>query len=317
VTVLQAGERSYEPVEGWGKLPEEWIWGHVADVAVDSEGNVHVFTRAEHPYLVFDRSGQLLDHWGNGIFEEAHGMFITPDDAVYLVDRAAQTVLKFDKAGRHRLTLGTRHHPSDTGYVKPEQQVGPYLGGPMMNGVAYGGAPFNVPTGAAVAPDGRIFVSDGYRNARVHAFDADGTLIKSWGEPGHAQYLRDTTDGPGLFHTPHNIAVDAERVYVADRQNNRIQVFDHDGGHIVTWTGFRRPSDLHIEPSERLIYVSEMHEQISMIDMDGALVARITVERGSEPGQFWGPHGIAVDPEGSLYVAEIHGARLQKLVRRS
>ena len=112
--VVDAGERQYELVRGWGELPSGWVWGQVGAVAVDSKDNVHVFTRAEHPYLVFDKTGKLLDSWGEGVFEDAHGLCITPDDTLYFVDRDPQVVLKFDKTGRHRLTLGHRHKPSDT-----------------------------------------------------------------------------------------------------------------------------------------------------------------------------------------------------------
>src|SRR5260370_30135338 len=114
--VKDAGERRYELVQGWGQLPQGWEWGQVGAVAVDAHDNVHVFTRSEHPYMVFDRSGKLIDAWGDGIFEDAHGLCITPDDTLYFVDRQPQIVLKFDKTGRHRLTLGKRHQPSDTGY---------------------------------------------------------------------------------------------------------------------------------------------------------------------------------------------------------
>src|SRR6266511_999541 len=128
--VIDAGERQYELVEGWGQLPEGWVWGQVGAVAVDSEDNVHAFTRAQHPYLIFDKSGRLLDHWGEGIFEDAHGICITPDDTVYFVDRNPQIVLKFSTQGRHRLTLGTRGQPSDTGYTpETREPAGPLASG--------------------------------------------------------------------------------------------------------------------------------------------------------------------------------------------
>src|SRR6476620_1442692 len=107
VVIIDVGERQYELVEGWGELRPGWIWGQVGAVAVDSDDNVHVFTRAEHPYRVYDKSGKMIDSWGEEIFMDAHGMCITPDDTLYFVDREPQLVLKFDKSGRHRLSLGT------------------------------------------------------------------------------------------------------------------------------------------------------------------------------------------------------------------
>ena len=315
--VIKAGEREYELVPDWGGLPAGWEWGHVPAVEVDAADNVHVFTRTGHPYMIFDKTGTLVDHWGEQIFEDAHGITVTSDGSVYFVDRAPHIVLKFDAAGRHQFTLGTRNRPSDTGYVTPEGNDDPFTGASMLNGVAYPGPPFNEPTGVTVSPDGTIYVSDGYRNARVHKFDADGKLLTSWGEPGHCRVLRDTTDLPGHFHTPHNILEVGGKVYVADRQNSRIQVFTLAGEHLATWTGFLRPSDLHVSLSEGVIYVSEMEERVSIIDLEGNLVGRFGRERGTGAGQFWGPHGIASDSEGSIYVANVHGEQLQKYARRS
>src|SRR3974390_1884894 len=203
----KAGSREYELVEGWGHLPEGWVWGQVAAVAVDSEDNVHVFTRTEHPYMIFDGSGRLLDHWGEGIFREAHGVCVTPDDSIFFVEHSSHVIMLFNKSGRHRITLGTRDMPSDTGYTReirdPEEydpSIPPGQPGSLnetvaqINGVGYPGGPFNQPTDIAVAPDGNIFVSDGYRNCRVHKFAPDGNLVMSWGEPGNAKDLRDTKD---------------------------------------------------------------------------------------------------------------------------
>ena len=123
----------------------------------------------------------MIDSWGEGIFEDAHGMCITPDDTLYFVDREPQIVLKFDKEGKHRLTLGKRGVHSDTGYTRDVRQAGdPNLSGggmPMRNGVGHAGPPFHHPTDVSVAADGEIYVSDGYRNSRVHKYSPDGTLL--------------------------------------------------------------------------------------------------------------------------------------------
>jgi DNA-binding beta-propeller fold protein YncE len=334
----KAGDRQYELVEGWGILPSGWTWGQVAGVATDSEDNVHVFTRTDHPYMVFDKSGKLIDHWGEGIFREAHGVCITPDDSIFFVEHGSHVILLFDKHGRHRFTMGTRGVPSDTGYTKeirdPDDNDPSIPGGEIgsrteawsaVNGVAYGGGPFNQPTDICVTPDGSIFVSDGYRNCRVHKFASDGTLIKSWGEPGNARELRNTKDKPGHFHTPHGIWAHKDKVYVSDRENNRIQIFTLDGDFVDIWTDYLRPTKIFIDPTEEVMYVSELDDRVSIVDLSGNVIGRIGAGhvigerdggRSHEPGEFFGPHSIWKDSEGSILVGEVlEGRRLQKFAR--
>jgi DNA-binding beta-propeller fold protein YncE len=319
--VIDAGERQYELVEGWGQLPSGWEWGQVGAVAVDSQDNVHVFTRMEHPYMVFDKAGKMIDHWGEGIFEDAHGMCITPDDTMYFVDRQPQIVTKFEKSGRHRLTLGKRGQPSDTGYTRDVRvEAGPNASGggmPVRNGVGHPGGPFHHPTDVSIAPGGEIYVSDGYRNSRVHKYSPDGTLLKSWGEVGHAGELKNTKDQPNHFHTVHSVWEHKGKVYVADRESYRIQIFDTEGNYQNMWTGFERPTKLYVDPREELMYIAELEDRVSVVDLEGNVIARFGSERSHDPGKFWGPHGIWTDSEGSIYVAEVlEGARLQKFARR-
>ena len=151
---------TYEFVESWGKLPEGWKFTQVAGVVVDSRDRVYVYNRGEHPIIIFDREGNFLTSWGEGVLTHGgHGIFIDADDYVYLADRAMQTVLKFTPEGKRLLTLGTE-------------------------GQANEGKPFNNLTDVALSPSGEIYVSDGYGNSLVHRFSADGTLLLSWGEPG-------------------------------------------------------------------------------------------------------------------------------------
>jgi DNA-binding beta-propeller fold protein YncE len=318
--VKDAGERQYELVQGWGQLPEGWEWGQVGAVAVDSHDNVHVFTRAEHPYMVFDSSGKMIDSWGEGIFEDAHGICITPDDTLYFVDRNPQIVLKFNQQGKHRLTLGKRNQKSDTGYTQDVREPGgPNASGggmPVLNGVHHAGPPFHHPTDVSVSPTGEIYVSDGYRNSRVHKYAADGTLLKSWGEPGHARDLKDTRDKPNFFHTVHSVWEHAGKVYVADRENNRIQIFTPDGEFLDIWPGFERPTKLYVG-SDNVMYVAELEDRVSIVDLEGNVLGRFGSERSHDPGKFWGPHGIWTDSVGDLYVAEVlEGRRLQKFARK-
>jgi DNA-binding beta-propeller fold protein YncE len=319
VITIEAGERRYELVEGWGQLPAGWEWGQVAGVACDSQDRVHVYTRTRHPYMVFDRAGRLVSSWGEDLLDEAHSVYIAPDDSIFALSHRGHVILKFDKDGQLRLQLGQRGVPSDTGYTKEGRvPASPWASGgglPITNGVAYGGPPFNQPTDVALAPDGTIFVSDGYRNARVHKFAPDGTLLKSWGEPGHAKDLRNTKDGPGRFHTPHGIWVHGRRVFVLDRENNRIQIFSLDGDFLDMWTGFERPTDMVIDKDE-VVYVSELEDHVSLLDLEGNVLGRFGSERSHAPGKFWGPHALWVDSTGDLYVGEVlEGRRLQKFAR--
>ena len=318
---IDVGPRQYELIDGWGELPKGWKWGLCAAVACDSDDYVHVFTRTEHPHMVFDKSGKLLDHWGEQLFGSPHGICITPNDDIYFVDTVTHLVTKWDKTGRHKLSLGEHHKPSDTGYTKEirEPVDDPRISGggiPIINGVAYGGPPFHQPTDVSIAEDnGDIYVSDGYRNSRAHKFTADGTLVKSVGEPGNAQDLKGTKDKPGFFHTPHGIWTHKDRVYVSDRENYRIQVYDRDLNFIEIWTGFQRPTKIYVDQDE-VMYVSELDDSFAICNLDGTLIGRYGSERSNDPGKFWGPHCIWTDSEGSVYVAEVlGGARLQKLAR--
>jgi DNA-binding beta-propeller fold protein YncE len=319
VITIEAGERRYELVEGWGTLPDGWEWGQVAGVACDAQDRVHVYTRTAHPYMIFDRSGAMVEHRGEGSLDEAHSLYIDAADSVFFVSHRAHVIMKVSCEGKHLLTLGERGKPSDTGYTQEGRvPASPWLSGaglPVDNGVGYGGPPFHQPTDVAVADTGDIFVSDGYRNSRVHKFTADGMLVKSWGEPGHARELRNTTDGPGLFHTPHGIWVHGQRVYLLDRENNRVQIFTTDGDFVEMWTELERPTDMYVD-KEGVVYISELEDHVSIRDLDGNVIGRFGSERSHAPGKFWGPHAVWVDSTGDLYVGEVlEGRRLQKFAR--
>jgi hypothetical protein len=317
---IEAGDRQYELVQGWGSLPDGWTWGQVAGVACDSQDRVHIYTRTDHPYMVFDRAGTFLHSSGEGgNFDLAHSLYVDRRDAVFILSHRGHFIMKFDADEQLMLTLGERGKPSDTGYTKEGRfPAAPWASGgglPVTNGVQYGGPPFNQPTDVAVSDAGDIFVSDGYRNSRVHKFSADGTLIKSWGEPGNAGDLRNTTEGPGLFHTPHGIWVEGERVYVLDRENNRIQIFTTDGDFVGMWTHLDRPTDMYVD-REGIAYVSELEDAVSILDLDGNVIGRFGSDRSKAPGKFWGPHAIWADSTGDLYVGEVlEGQRVQKFAR--
>ena len=276
--------------ENWGKLPDGWRYLEGTAVAVDSRDNVYVFNRGGHPVIVFDREGNFLRSWGEGVFTSPHGIAIGPDDAVYCADNADHTVRKFTSDGKLLLTLGEkdRHSP------------------------AMSGEPFNKPTHVAVdSRNGDLFVSDGYSNARVHKYTADGSWLLSWGESG--------TD-PGQFNIVHNIAVDGDGwVYVADRENRRIQVFDSEGKFEAQWGNLSRAAAVCVDDSRDLVYVGEyfaggasnstgthLGPRVTIFDRDGMVKARLGEQPyGDEPGRFYSPHGIAVDSRGDIYVADV------------
>lgn len=292
MTVVGDGDFRFERDETWPNIPEGWELGLCSDVAVDSRERVHVFTRGVHPIVIFDaESGNFISSWGEGEFNKAHGIHIGPDDSVYLSDRQAHIVTKHSSTGEKLLELGKRDYAQTT-----------------VDSHGNHGAPFNQPTGVALNPEGKIFCSDGYGNFRAHRFSAEGELEFSWGIPGTR---------PGEFALLHQIAIDPRgRVLIADRENQRVQLFNQDGEYIEEWTsGLRLPGAFHIAGDA--VYVVEQYEPsgVSVFDLDGNLITRWT----SDQDGILDPHGISGDAQGNLYIAEIGspgtGQRVSKLVK--
>jgi DNA-binding beta-propeller fold protein YncE len=299
-----SGKFRYEALVRWEQLPPGWSFVEVAGVATDSRDRVYVFNRGEHPVIVFERDGRFLTSWGEGTFNRAHGIHIGPDDAVYCTDDLDHTVRKFTPEGKLLLTLGTSGRPSDTG-----------IDGIDYRTIRRAGPPFNRPTNVALARDGALYVTDGYGNARVHKFAPDGRLLFSWGEPG---------SGPGQFNLPHGIALDsAGRVYVADRENSRVQVFDAAGTFLAEWTDVARPMQVFIDGQDNVFVVGvgwragrfpwqsppgpdPVGAQLSVFDREGKLQARWGDEADpTAPGCFFAPHDIWVDSQGDIYMGEV------------
>jgi sugar lactone lactonase YvrE len=273
---------------------------------------VYVFNRSEHPVIVYDKDGRFLSSWGEGVFTRPHGITIH-DDVVYCADDTDHTVRAFTLEGTLKWSLGTLNQPSDTGY-SPE-------GRSNLLSIKRGGGPFNRPTRLAVAPSGDLYVSDGYGNARVHRFSSSGELIQSWGEPGTE---------PGQFNLPHSVWVHSDgRVFVCDRENDRVQIFSPTGEVLEIWTNVTRPGDLLIDASGN-VFLGEMawntdethmdgrpfdeprSAQVSVRDLSGNLLERWG---GSDPcaaASFASPHGMCMDSEGSLYVSEVTHTALSR-----
>jgi len=294
-----AGKYTYELVDWQAKFPEGWSPIEVNALAVDSQERLYAFNTGEYPVTVFDREGNLLNTWGKDIFGHSHGAFIGPDDVIYYADDGNHTVNKLTLDGKLLMTLGKKGQPSDTGFswVTETGQRRPFM--EALTSVKKSGPPFNSPTDVALSPSGEIYVTDGYGNARVHKFSPDGKLILSWGEPGK---------GPGQFIVPHAVAVDKQgRVLVADRHNNRIQIFDAKGKYLTEWGGLELPTSLFIDKNQ-IVYVAELLPRVSIFDIKGKLLARWGNEgRTKEDPLFVNLHAIAVDSRGDFYVAEVMG----------
>ena len=272
---------AYEVVEGWGRLPDGWAFTQVAGAVVDSKDRVYVLCRGEHPIIIFSADGEFIESWGEGVFGRAHGAYIDGEDSFYCVDDGDHTVRKFSRNGELVFTLGTEDRPAEPG------------------------KPFNRPTDVALAPNGDLYISDGYGNSRVHRYSRDGEFIHSWGEPG---------TGPGQFNLPHGVWVKGDRVYVADRQNGRIQVFTLGGDYVEEWPGLARPCDIYID-GRGLVYVAELMSRVSILSMMGEVLARMGGEKSFAPGQFVAPHCLWKGFRGCLYVGEVlEGQRIQKFV---
>ncbi len=308
-----AQELHYEHVPGWEQMPAGMAHLDAPGVAVDSQDRVYVLGRRQHGVLVYEPDGRFIRRWGDDFFTNPHGITIGPDDSVYLVDNVGHTVFKCSPEGERLLTIGPAGVPSDTGY---DTNAGDIVARTAT--IRRVAGPFNSPTTLAVAPDGDLYIADGYGNARVHCFSADGTHKTSWGEPGSA---------PGQFMLPHGIAVAPDgRVYVADRENDRVQVFSADGQFLDQWLDLQRPTQVRLDRDGR-VYVSELwkreglrsfrtgpaaHDRegrFSVFSPDGRLLARWggrdTLDGIHSPGRLASPHDIAVDSHGDIYVAEV------------
>ena len=286
---LGSGRFTYEVVAGWEKLPQGISWTDAAAVAVDSKDRAYVFNRGDHPMIVLDRDGNFLGSWGEEVFVRAHGLTIGPDETLYCIDDGDHTVRQCTLDGKVLMTIGV-----------PGERA-PYQSG----------EPFNRCTDVAVDFNtGDFYVADGYGNSKIHKYSPNGKLIFSWGSPG--------TD-PGEFNIPHNIATDKDGyVYVADRENHRIQIFDSNGKFEAHWVNMHRPCALFISEDQQ-VYVGELGwginvnknlpnigPRISVYNTNGERLARIGhLGYGLETGQFLMPHGLCLDSGGDLYMGEV------------
>lgn len=330
-------EIPYRSVSGFLKLPPDLYLGEVAGVAVNSKKHVFVFSRgnttgpaygaAAAQLLEFDADGKFVREIGRNLYawSFAHSVKIDKDDNIWVADKGSDMVIKFDPEGRVTMVFGRKQEASDEGTEPLKHPKPPLL---PVDGM------FRQVTDMAWDAAGNIYISDGYINSRIAKIDKNGNWLKSWGEPG---------EGPGQFHTPHSIAVDAEgSVYVADRGNRRIQVFDGEGKFLrqividVAFDPNARPAignrphlpltgDQTVAPGapwaicitpppNQILYSSDGYPgRIYKLSLDGTVLG-VFGESGKQPKQFGWIHQIACPSADELFIAELLNWRVQKLI---
>ena len=335
------------PTPNYFTLPGEANFGEISAVAVNSRGHVFLLSRSNakgNTYggsatqvFEFDDKGKYVRELGRDLFSFAygHGIKVDRDDHIWVVDKGTHMVTKFDhRTGKVAMVLGRR----------PELNAHYWLEG-RGGGPAGGAAPqgrdgtFDEPTDVTWDSRGNIFVSDGYGNSRVAKFDKDGNWVGAWGKRGF---------GPGEFNIPHNIEIDKnDHVWVADRSNGRLQVFDTDGlflreviinvptparqpiqGHqyppdVKTWKPGQnlayRPGTPDalcvVRDNPNIMYVGDLYPgRIYKIDLSGKVLGVVPTHVGKQPGQVGGLHGLACASENVIYTAEFQNWRSQRLV---
>ncbi|HYT24168.1 MAG TPA: peptidyl-alpha-hydroxyglycine alpha-amidating lyase family protein [Candidatus Polarisedimenticolia bacterium] len=330
----QPPEIRFHSVPDFLKLPPDIYLGETTGVAVNSKGHVFVFSRgnttgpayaaAAAQLLEFAPDGRFLREIGHHLYawSFAHTVKVDKDDSVWVTDKGSDMVIKFNPEGRVVLVIGRKQEASDEG-TEPLKHVKPPL--PPVDGM------FRQVTDVAWDASGNAYISDGYVNSRIAKVDKDGNWVKSWGEPG---------DQPGQFNVPHSIAVDAQNnIYVADRGNRRIQVFNTDGKLLrqftidvpapadarpaignkpTSTTGTMSPGapwTLCITPGpNQVLYTSDAFPgRIYKLSLDGKVLG-VLGRSGKQLGQFGWIHEIACPSADELYVAELLNWRIQKLI---
>ena len=329
-------EIAFDSVGNFPKLPEGTSFGEVPGVAVNSRGHVFVFTRSNSAggpayaptaaqLLEFDQNGTFVREVGKGLYgwSFAHSVRIDKDDNIWAIDKGSDMIIKFNPAGRVVWVFGRRKESADD-ETKPWEHVEPPL--PAIDGL------FRQPTDVAWDSQGNIYISDGYINSRVAKYDMHGNWVKQWGTKG---------TGPGQFNLPHAIAIDRnDNIYVGDRSNRRIQVFDTEGkflrmftidvppdlktravnGNTPTGQALARvigaPNSICITPGpNQVMFIGESTYpgRIFKVSLDGKVLGVIG-KSGRELKQFSGAHALACPSDKEIYAAETSNWRVQKLM---
>ncbi len=296
----------YQVDPDWPKKPDDITWRYMTGVAVDSHDHIWTLNALDPPVQVYDTEGNLLVSWGTGRFRAPHFIRVGPDGNIWAADYREQTVRKFTPKGELLLTLGVPNEPGDDEYH------------------------FNMPTDMAITPEGDIFVTDGYGNNRIVHFDKNGTFIKTWGELGV---------GAGQLSQPHSIAIDSKgRLYVGERNNCRIQIFDQDGHSLEQWRNLINPWGIWITPEDE-VYVCgsaparwtergnlgnpPTDQLLIKFNAEGRALEQwvfpLAKEGEQVPGCLDWVHGIGVDSKGNVYFGDVADNskthRVQKFIR--
>jgi DNA-binding beta-propeller fold protein YncE len=275
----------YHAVEGWAKLPAGWNFGETSGVDVDKNDNVWVFNRGAHPVIQLDKSGRMLQAWNDVPVKSSHGIRVDAAGNIWTIDVAGHRLMKFTPSGGLLMFIGS-------------------VGGAAGNNDSKDA--FNRPTGITFAPNDDLFVSDGYDNSRVIKFNKDGDYLTHWGSKG---------TGDGQFNLVHDVALDQQgRLYVADRNNQRVQIFDGNGRFLGKWTDLGSPWGLYYVARENALYMCDgVNDRILKLNLDGQVLG-VLGSHGKIAGKLDFPHNIAVDSTGAIYVAEIKNWRVQKFI---
>ena len=301
-------EIKYESVPNLLKLPPDLYLGEAAGVAVNSKGDIFVFTRSAQTRLFeFDPSGKFMREIGKDLygFSFAHTVRIDKDDNIWCVDEGANMVIEFDPQGRVKMLFGRKPEAVEGG--APPAPGAPPPPPPPPDFATFQHRLFNRPTDVAWDTAGNSYISDGYGNSRVVKYDKNGDWVKEWGKRGTE---------PGEFHTLHSIATDAQgNVYVGDRENHRIQVFDGDGNFQKQFTNIGAPWAICITPGpKQYLFTSDSNPgQIYKMDLDGNVLG-VLGKAGKQLRQFGWVHEIACPSENTLFVGELLNWRVQKLI---
>lgn len=294
---------THEPDRSWPKVSADLQLEAVTAVAADRRGKIWIVHRGKPPVICFDREGNLVSAWGDEYIEEGggHGLRIDSEGFVWITGIKHHQVYQFSDTGELVLSLGTRGVPGDTSES------------------------FNQPTDVAVSSSRNIYVSDGYGNDRIVMFDPQGRFIHSWGGKGRE---------PGRFDLPHSLCFDSKgTLYVSDRSNSRVQLFTEDGTFVSEWRGFPYFDCLYCAPDNTLYGAtgrSNVILRLSTTDFEantpnslpivldqwsGKYSTKQELEAGYVPpyGDFNVAHGVGLDSNGDIYVAEVRAGRVQRL----
>jgi len=334
VTMTKAPEIPFDSVPDFLKLPAGFNFGEVPGVAVNSKGHIFVFTRSNSAsgpaygataaqLLEFGSKGEFLREIGKQLYgwSFAHSVRISKDDDIWAIDKGSDMVIRFNPAGRVEWVFGRRQESADG--AKPWEHVDPPL--PARDGM------FRQPTDVAWDSKGNIYITDGYINSRVAKYDSRGNWLKQWGTKGK---------GPGQFNTPHSIVIDRDdNIYVGDRGNRRVQIFDTEGKFKKMWSvnvepdytttavngstpapgssqGVGAPNSLCIPPGQNAVMFlgeSTWPGRVFKVGLDGTVIGVIG-KSGRRLKEFSGAHALACPTENEIYVAESSNWRVQKIV---